>query len=148
MDDWGGQNSLLINPLIWHKLFKPLYREYIQIAHKNNKFVFIHSDDYILPIIGNLIKIGLDAINSQLFCMNIDEIGKKFKGKITFWGEIDRQHLLPYGSIIDIELAIKRVYTNLYNNGGIIAQCEFGPGAKPENVLQVFKTWDTFCKHK
>lgn len=144
MDDWGGQNSLLINPLIWRKLFKPLYREYMQIAHTNNKFVFMHSDGYILPIIGDLIEIGLDAINSQLFCMDIEEIGKRFKGEITFWGEIDRQHLLPYGSMKDIELAVKKVYENLYLNGGVIAQCEFGPGAKPENVLQVFKTWDNF----
>ena len=144
MDDWGAQNSLLINPLIWRKLFKPLYRDYIQIAHTNNKFVFMHSDGYILPIIGDLIEIGLDAINSQLFCMNIEEIGEKFKGKITFWGEIDRQYLLPNGSIKDIELAVKKVYENLYINGGIIAQCEFGLGAKPENIIQVFKTWNSF----
>lgn len=141
MDDWGAQNSLLINPLIWRKLFKPLYREYIQIAHTNNKFVFMHSDGYILPIMGDLIEIGLDAINSQLFCMNIEEIGAKYKGKITFWGEIDRQYLLPFGSTRDIELAVKKVYSNLFNNGGVIAQCEFGPGAKPENIIQVFKSW-------
>lgn len=39
----------------------------------------MHSDGYILPTIGDLIEIGLDAINSQLFCMDIEEIGKKFK---------------------------------------------------------------------
>jgi hypothetical protein len=29
----------------------------------------------------------------------------------------------------------------LFANGGVIAQCEFGPGADPENVLEVFRTW-------
>jgi hypothetical protein len=30
----------------------------------------------------------------------------------------------------------------LYCHGGVIAQCEFGAGARPENVFQVFKTWE------
>ena len=30
----------------------------------------------------------------------------------------------------------------LWKDGGCIAQCEFGPGAKPENVYQVFKAWE------
>jgi hypothetical protein len=36
MDDWGTNNSLLINPSIWRELFKPLYlyKEYCDIIHK------------------------------------------------------------------------------------------------------------------
>jgi len=104
----------------------------------------MHSDGYIFSIIPDLIELKLDALNTQLFCMNIEEIGERFKGKITFWVEIDRQHLLPYGSIENVELAVKRIYKNLYNDGGVIAQCEFGPGAKPENIIQVFKIWNSF----
>ncbi|MFP4017308.1 MAG: uroporphyrinogen decarboxylase family protein [Halanaerobiales bacterium] len=142
MDDWGAQNVLLINPEMWRRLFKPLYEEYIKIAHENGKYVFMHSDGHISSILGDLIEIGVDAINSQLFCMDIVEIGRRYKGQITFWGEIDRQHLLPYGSKEDIESAVKKVHDNLYQNGGIIAQCEFGPGARPENVKKVFETWN------
>ena len=29
----------------------------------------------------------------------------------------------------------------MYANGGVIGQCEFGPGAKPQNVYAVFETW-------
>ena len=64
--------------------------------------------------------------------MGLNDLGERFRGKLTFWGEIDRQHLLPRGSRRDIELAVRDVYENLYQDGGIIAQCEFGPGAKPE----------------
>jgi len=42
----------------------------------------------------------------------------------------------------DIESAVKSVKEALWSNGGCIAQCEFGPGAKPENVSMVFETWD------
>jgi len=55
MDDWGAQNSLLISPKIWRKIFKPLYKDYIDIAHQHGKYIFMHSDGYILDIIPDLI---------------------------------------------------------------------------------------------
>lgn len=141
MDDWGSQKSLLINPNIWLEIFRPLYREYIDIAHKHGKKIFMHSDGYILDIIPHLIDMGLDALNSQIFCMGIEKLSQ-FKGKITFWGEIDRQYLLPKGTLQEIEEAVKSVKKSLWSKGGCIAQCEFGPGANPDNVYKVFETWD------
>jgi hypothetical protein len=142
MDDWGMQTSMLISPAMWRKLFKPLYRDYIEIAHAHGKYAFMHSDGYILDILPDLIELGLDAINAQIFCMGAEKLGERCKGKITLWGEIDRQYLLPYGTAEEIINAVKSVKEALYDNGGVIAQCEFGPGAKPENVYLVFETWD------
>ena len=103
----------------------------------------MHSDGYILDIIDDLIELGLDALNSQIFCMGVDNLSP-FQGRLTFWGEIDRQHLLPHGTTQDIADAVNQVYQTLYQNGGVIAQCEFGAGANPDNVAQVFKTWNDF----
>jgi uroporphyrinogen-III decarboxylase len=141
MDDWGAQNSLLISPNQWRKIFKPMYKEYIDIAHSNGKKIFMHSDGYITDILGDLVEIGLDAINSQIFCMGLDKLSK-FKGKITFWGEIDRQQLLPNGTEEDIENAVIKIFSKLYDKGGLIAQLEFGPGAKPDNVSKAFEAWN------
>lgn len=141
MDDWGAQRSLLINPNQWRRLFKPLYRDYIEIAHRAGKRAFMHSDGYIIDIIPDLIELGLDALNSQLFCMGLDEL-EKFRGDICFWGEIDRQHLLPNASRAEIADAVEHVQNSLFAAGGIIAQCEFGAGASPENVYEVFLSWD------
>lgn len=141
MDDWGSQKSLLINPNMWDEYFRPMYRDYINIAKKYGKKTFMHSDGNILEIYPRLIEIGLDAVNSQIFCMGLEKV-EKYRGKITFWGEIDRQHLLPDGSAEDIETAVKEVYDRLWEDGGCIAQCEFGPGANPDNVYTVYKTWN------
>lgn len=141
MDDWGAQSSLLINPDVWERIFKPMYRDFAQIAHGAGKKIFMHSDGYILPIYPHLVEIGIDAVNSQLFCMGVENLAP-FKGKITFWGEIDRQHLLPEATTDEIDAAVREVHRRLWHNGGCIAQCEFGPGARPENVRQVFETWD------
>ena len=141
MDDWGSQKSLLISPKMWRQYFKPLYQQYIDIAHSHGKKISMHSDGYTLDIIPDLIEMGLDAFNTQIFCIGVDKLAP-FKGKLTFWGEICRQHLLPHGTVEDVKNAVRQVYDTLWDNGGCIAQCEFGPGTKPENVAAVFETWD------
>ena len=80
MDDWGSASALLISPAMWVAYFKPLYKDYVDLAHAHGKFVLMHSDGYILAIYEHLIEIGVDAINSQLFRMPIEEIGDAFQG--------------------------------------------------------------------
>ncbi len=141
MDDWGSQQSLLIDPRMWRELFKPMYRDYIQIAHGAGKAIFMHSDGYTADIYPDLIELGLDAFNSQIFCIGVDKLAQ-YAGKITFWGEIDRQHLLVEGTPEEVTQAVRLVYNRLWKNGGCIAQCEFGAGANPAAIEAVFAAWD------
>jgi len=146
MDDWGTQNAMITSPDIFRRIFKPMYREYVEIARHYGKYVFMHSDGYIMDIIPDLIEIGIDALNSQIFCMGVRELGELCRGEITFWGEIDRQQLLSCGSREDIVQAVHEVWYGLYAEGGVIAQCEFGLEAKPENIFTVFETWDSLSE--
>ncbi len=142
MDDWGSSNSLLISPEMWIAYFKPLYRDYCELAHSHGKFALMHSDGYILPLYEHLIEIGVDAINSQLFTMPIEEIGHRFKGRITFWGELDRQHILPFGTPQDVQAAVERIKNALWDDrGGVIAQAEFNKGYPLENIRAFFEAW-------
>jgi len=141
MDDWGAQDRMMVSPVVWRQLFKPIYREYCDIARRAGKFVFMHSDGWILDILPDLIEVGVQAINSQIWCMGPPTLAR-FRGQITFWGEIDRQTVLPFGTLDEVRRAVCEVREHLYAGGGVIAQCEFGPGARPENVLEVFRTWN------
>jgi len=142
MDDWGTNHSLLINPKTWRELFKPLYKEYCDLIHAAGKFAFFHTDGNTEAIYGDLIEVGIDAINSQLFCMDIEELARKYKGKVTFWGEIDRQHTLPFGDSNEVCETVMRVRRVLDDgSGGVIAQCEWGKDNSQENIRAVFETW-------
>ena len=142
MDDWGSQRSLLISPAQWRRIFKPLYAEYVRIAHDAGKHFWMHSDGHITDIYEDLIEIGVDAINSQLFCMDIEEIGRRFAGRIAFWGEVDRQHILPHGSPADVRAAVERVVRNIWRpEGGCIAQFEFFGAVPMANADAVFQAW-------
>lgn len=142
MDDWGAQNQLLVPPRVWNELFKPLYKDYCDLAHAHDKYIFMHSDGHISEIYEPLIDVGVNAVNSQLFCMDMADLEKRAKGKITFWGEIDRQHILPSENPEDGRNGVRKVASHLYDaSGGIIAQFEFGAGANPETAIAIFEEW-------
>ncbi|MCC6487930.1 MAG: hypothetical protein IT364_10560 [Candidatus Hydrogenedentes bacterium] len=135
MDDWGAQGNLLISPDLWRSFFKPMYKDYCDLIKGAGKRVFFHSDGHIQAIIPDLIEVGVDALNSQLFCMDIEEIGRSFQGQITFWGEICRQNILPFGTPEEVRAAVRRVRKALdRGNGGVIAQCEWGIRDPLENI--------------
>lgn len=143
MDDWGAQSQLLISPKAWREHFKPLYRDYCDIAHANRKFVFMHSDGCIEAVYPDIVEVGVNAVNSQLFTMNMDNLARIAKGKLTFWGEIDRQHVLTSKDPDVGRAAVREVARHLYDpSGGVIAQFEFGLGAQPPTAMAVFEEWD------
>ncbi len=142
MDDWGSQNALLISPAMWRQVFKPMYAEYCSIIRGAGKKVFFHSDGFIEAIYPDLIEVGVDALNSQLFCMDIEKLGELYQGKLTWWGEIDRQWVLPFGTPVQAREAVRRVRRALdKGQGGVIAECEWGMDTPAENVEAVFEAW-------
>lgn len=146
MDDWGTQRMLLISPVLWREFYKPLYKDYCDILHSKGKYAFFHSDGNIEAIYPDLIEIGVDAVNSQLFCMDMERLGELYAGKIVFWGEIDRQHVLPFGTPEEVEQAVGRVAKALFRGKrtGIIAQCEWGVKDPAQNIAAVFETWNRY----
>lgn len=141
-DDWGSQNQLLVSPAIWRRFFAPCYREMFEETKRAGKFVFFHSDGYILEIIEDLISLGVDALNSQVWCMGVEELGKRFAGRICFWGELDRQHTLPYGTPDDVRQAAWKMKQCLETPaGGLIGQGEAGADVPLANIEAMLTAW-------
>jgi hypothetical protein len=145
-DDWGSQNRMLINPKTWRELFKPLYRDYCEIARTHGKQVVMHSDGYILDIIPDLIEIGVNAINPQIDVMPFDTLSETMKGKIALWGGIDRQRLLPFGTEDEVRASVKSIGDTFFVNGisGIIGQAFYDKGAKTANLRAVYSEWSRY----
>ena len=142
-DDWGSQISLLISPDKWREIFKPLYKELIDTIKSAGKKVFFHSDGYIYDLYPEFIELGVDAVNSQLWCMGVEKIAEKFAGKITFWGEISRQTTLPKGTPEEIAECAEMLKKFLQvNGGGLIGQSELNKDVPLENVEALLNVWD------
>ena len=141
MDDWGAQRQLLIRPEVWRAVFKPLYRDYCDIAHAHGKQTFMHSDGYTLEIIPDLIEAGVDSANLQLFTMDFADLAP-FRGRLAFWGEIDRQHVLTSADPEDGRRAVRKVRQTLETPaGGVIAEIEAGLATNPAVVEAIYDEW-------
>ena len=113
----------------------------IHLIKKEGKFVFFHSDGNILGIYKQLIKMGVDAINSQAWCMGLDAIAP-YAGRVCFWGEISRQTPLPFGTPQDVRDAVAQMKDKLTkNSGGLIGQSELDNIMPFENIEAFFTVW-------
>ncbi len=85
----------------------------------------------------------LSKVNSQLFCMPLEELAAKYAGRICFWGEIDRQRILTSGTTQDVRDAVRRVAAAFLKNGrtGVVGQCFGGKDHRMENCETVFEEW-------
>ncbi len=124
-DDMGSQNQMMISPRMWREFFKPRMAYFIselKVINPNVKVAY-HTDGYVEPIIPELIEIGLDVLNPiQPASMDPADIKKKFGDKLSFWGSIDEQHTLPFGSPDDVVNEVRlRLETVGYNGGLILA---------------------------
>ena len=142
MDDWGTNRALLISPALWREFFKPLYKDYCDIAHAAGKHVWFHTDGHTAAIWGDLIEVGIDVLNSQLFTMDIEDLGRKYKGKVCIYGEIDRQHILPFGTPDDCRNAVRRVRRAFESEaGGAMCTFEWGKPDPFVNAAAICEEW-------
>jgi len=112
------------------------------MIHDGGKYAFFHSDGCIEKVLKDVVEVGIDALNTQIFTMDLELIASRLKGEVTLWGEIDRQYLLPFGDPEEIKRAVqevRRVFDE--GDGGVIAQCEWGKENPTENVRAVYEAW-------
>ncbi|HEC41246.1 MAG TPA: hypothetical protein ENI20_00265 [Bacteroides sp.] len=104
-DDIGTQNSIMIDVGLWEQWLKPRISKVIETAREINPdiLIFYHSCGYIVPFIDQLIEVGVDILNPiQPECMSFDEIANKYGNRVSFWGTIGTQELLPFGTANEV----------------------------------------------
>ena len=95
-DDWGTERATFVSPAFWDEFFKPRYKRVFDAAHAAGWHVWMHTCGKVNEIIDGLIDIGLDAINlQQPRALGIEEIGRRFRGRICFESLCDIQSTLP-----------------------------------------------------
>ncbi len=120
-DDFGTQRSLHVSPKTWRRFFKPRLAKMWQVYKDAGVTVFHHSCGAIAEIIPDLIEIGMEVLHPiQPLAMDINEIAKKNGDKVAFFGGIDTQQLLPYGTPREVKDATKNCIDVLGVNGKYI----------------------------
>jgi uroporphyrinogen decarboxylase len=145
-DDWGYQQGVLIGPDRWRKLFKPRYEALYRRTHDSGKYVLTHCCGCIEEILDDVIEIGLDVYQSvqpEPKNNNPYDLKKKFGDKITFWGGLGSQGLIPHGTPAEIKYEVNRLCQNMSIGGGYILgpAKEIQPETPNENIAAIVEAF-------
>ncbi len=105
-DDMGGQTTMLMSPKMWRTYLKPRMAELIASLRAINPRIKIayHTDGVVYPIIPELIEIGIDILNPiQPMAMDPVKLKNDFGDRLCFWGSMDIQQTLPFGTPDDVK---------------------------------------------
>ncbi len=134
-------------------MLKPDHAELFQyIKERTPAKLYYHSCGGITPLIDDLIEIGVDALNPiQVTAkgMNTAELKKRFGKRLIFWGGIDSQQALPFGSPEDVRAEVRRRISDLGPGGGYILSGvhNLQPDISPENILAMYDEGMRFGKY-
>jgi len=137
-DDWGQQKGLIMGPNLWREFIKPRLKKMYDKAKEYGMYVCQHSCGDISEIFPDLIELGLDAYNTfQPEIYDVAKMKKIFGNKITFYGGISTQRLLPNATSDEVKSEMRRLMGILGKNGGyIVAPTHAMPNDIPtENIL-------------
>jgi len=122
-DDYGTQNAMLISPDDWRRFVKPGLARVYDTAKSRGKTVFHHSCGHIVPIIGDMIDIGLDILHPiQPEAMDSAVLKREFGSRLTFCGGIPTQELLVTGTPAQVREEVRRLKATLGRDGGYILE--------------------------
>jgi uroporphyrinogen decarboxylase len=122
-DDVGTQRGMLFSPVLWRRFLKNRLATFVsRLKSLNPKLkVAYHSDGDITPIISELIEVGIDVLNPvQPACMNPALLKEQFGDRLCFWGTLDEQYTLPFGSPNEVREEVLSRLRNVGNGGGLI----------------------------
>ena len=120
-DDWGQQHGLIMGPLYWREFFKPRAAKQFKRCRELGMNVFIHSCGDVSEIFPDLIEIGVECFNPfQPEVMDISEIKSKYGDKLSFYGGMSTQKILPYESPDTVREQTRWLIDNIGNSGGYI----------------------------
>lgn len=124
-DDLGSQAGPLISPELYRATVKKYHRELFGYVKKSTgKPLLFHSCGSVHDFIGDLIEIGVDALNPVQVSaagMNTARLKHDFGSEITFWGGgCDTQNVLGRGTPRDVRDEVKRRIDDLAPGGSFV----------------------------
>lgn len=150
-DDLGMQSGLLISPEQYRRFVKPRQRAFFDYvkSHSNAK-IFMHNDGAIYDLIPDFIEIGVDILNPlQVECPNLGDtarLKREFGSDLTFFGGINIQQVLTFGTPRDVRDEVKRRIGDLAPGGGLILTPRWAlrPEVPPENICAIYEAVEEF----
>lgn len=151
-DDIGQQDRPVCSLANYRKLIRPFQERIVETirAHTKAKILY-HTCGAVYRYIDDFIAIGIDALNPVQVSakdMQPERLKREFGDRIAFWGGIDTQRILPFGTPDEVAAEVKRLFAFMGREGGwvLAGVHNIQPDVPPENICAMFQAGKK-CKY-
>ena len=150
-DDYGSNIGPIISPSMFEEFCADRIIRMADAVHEAGGKFIKHSDGNINKLLDQIVDCHIDALHSidPTAHMNLAEVKQKYGDRITLFGNIDCGNLLTYGTVEDVENAVKEAIKVAGPGGGyVVASSNTIPQtAKPENVWAIINAARKYGKY-
>lgn len=144
-DDIGMQDRPVCSLENYRKLIRPFQERIVETirAHTKAKILY-HTCGSVHRYIEDFIAIGIDALNPvqvRAKDMQPERLKREFGARIAFWGGLDSQRILPFGTPAEVAAEVRRLFEFMGEQGGwvLAAVHNIQPDVPPENICAMFQ---------
>lgn len=122
-DDIGMQTGMLVAPATWRRFLKPRLAAVIAAikAIDPDCVVAYHTDGMVWEVLPELVEIGVEVLNPiQPRCLDPVRLKREYGRTLSFWGSVDEQHTLPFGTPDQVRAEVRERLGTLGAGGGLI----------------------------
>jgi uroporphyrinogen decarboxylase len=123
-DDMAFQNGPMMSMELYRKMIKPHHKRlFSYVKSRTSAKILYHTCGSVIHLIPDLIELGVDVLNPvQVSAKGMDTrlLKQEFGKDISFWGAIDTQRVLPFGSPEEVAGEVRRRIDDLGPGGGYV----------------------------
>ena len=151
-DDLATQSGPMMSPKSYREMIMPYQKRLNEVIKKyTDATIFFHCCGDVTALVPDLIEAGVEALNPFQVGAIPDPAGIKAKygDKMSFWGGIDTQHVLPHGTPEDVKEEVRLRIRQLGHGGGYVAAAvhNIQPDVQPENIVAMAQAVREFGKY-
>jgi uroporphyrinogen decarboxylase len=135
-DDVCTQKGPMMSTDTYRTFLKERTQTIVRAAKEVNPeiMVFMHCDGRVDGIVEEYIDAGIDILNPvQPECNDLDALVKRFGSRISFWGGIGTQSVMPFGTPEEVTAEVRRIKGILGRDGGLLVA--------PTHILEPDVPW-------
>lgn len=123
-DDLGTQGGPMMSPRTYRSVVKPYHREICDfIKARTRARIYLHTCGSVYALLPDLVDAGFEILNPvQVSAAGMDtaRLKAQFGDRLSFWGAIDTQQALPFGTIEEVQREVERRIADLAPGGGYV----------------------------
>ncbi len=119
-DDLGTQQGTILSKKMFREFVLPRLERSWRPFKDAGLPIILHSCGCITDFIPDLIDIGLRVLEPVQPCMDLAFLKREYGKDLVFWGGIETQNVLPFGTPEQVERLARETIRTLGKGGGMI----------------------------